>query len=136
MHERDENMFRALFTPEDESKRPDVSGSPYRRRLKWDWHLRNALYALLPAAFVYVVAELQQRRVDAMIVRKKLLEETMVEKAPGEHGVVPSLETLDEIRKSIADLRHEVEQWRPKQVSDHKEADCKEREKAPKGATN
>jgi len=60
----DENMFKALFTPYNERTRHDVAWTPYRRRLKWDWHLRNFLYALLPAAAIFLFCEAVEYRYD------------------------------------------------------------------------
>jgi hypothetical protein len=57
-------MFKALFTPYAEWSRRDLAFSPYRKRLKWDWHLRHFLYALLPAAFVFFSCEIIEYKYD------------------------------------------------------------------------
>ena len=144
MQRRAENMFRALFTPYRDSPRPEISGSPYRRRLKWDWHLRNLIYALTPGALVFVANHFYEKRGRTARLAVEVQSEPAATETPEEDGKETSARLqsevaelqaqLRELREALIERRPQTDGARATAVADKQQstADAQNAQRAPR----
>lgn len=78
-----------------------------RYKLRWDWHLRNLLYALIPPATLYLILRFVEWRFD--VEGKKLIRVAgdEDEKAEEEGGGKSVEERVEELERALKEIRGE-----------------------------
>lgn len=128
-------MFRSFFTPIT-SAHPSSHLLHKRHTLRWDWHLRNLIYSLIPACVLaligswikwYYADKFEKMREELKLpveVKKALEEELSLRKK----GTIETDEKLEHLSKALAAMQEEIKNI--KASTSEKQVKCSPKEPA------
>jgi hypothetical protein len=117
-------VFRSVVEPLSDDHPAGHLRKP-RYRLRWDWHLRNLIYALLPGSGIFAFVKWIEWSFaeEAEEFRKAL---AITKETNRADVIAPVVGTTTELQRDIEKLRNEVEELRAEALkAREKEAEAK-----------